>query len=214
MGKLYIVRHSVSYYNELGKFAGNQDIPLSKKGIQDSIALGKKIKQMYPNINLDLVFTSTLSRAFDTAVLLLSELDLGKIPIKISRKRLNNFNDHCMLPIVQFAELKERDYGILQNMDKEDVSRLIDPLLLRKWRRSFYSGPQKGESFEQVYFRTKNFYEESFLPQIKNKDIMIVAHQNTIRALYMLINDISAECIDLIEFANGEIIYIDRFKNE
>lgn len=69
MGNLYVIRHSVSYYNENEIFAGNLDIPLSSKGINDSIKLGDEFRNSEFNKNIDIVFTSALSRSFDTALL-------------------------------------------------------------------------------------------------------------------------------------------------
>ena len=111
MGRLYVMRHSVTYYIEIGRYAGNMDIPLSKSGIEDAINLGKN----YNYKNFDVVFTSQLSRSYDTAMLFLSQLDLKKIPIKLSFEEYQNWRKTDFLPIVQFKELNERDYGILQN---------------------------------------------------------------------------------------------------
>lgn len=205
MGNLYIVRHSLSYFNEQQKYAGNQDIPLSKRGIIDSIELGKKFNYLYHDCNIDAVFTSTLSRSFDTAILLLSELNLQKTPIKISRRKFTNYNKLDMLPIVSFSELNERNYGILQNMDKHEVENLIHPEVLYNWRRNFYAGPVKGETFENVVSRVARFYFDILLPVLKEKDILLVAHQNTIRALYYLIYNVDKLAIKDIEFENSEI---------
>ena len=209
MGKLYVVRHSLSYYNEIGKYAGNQDIPLSKKGIKNSLELGLKFQQEYPNANIDYVFTSTLSRSFDTAVLMLSELNLNKIPIKISRTKLGKFNKPDMLPIIQFSELKERHYGILQNMDKTEVERRIDPQTLLNWRRNFYDGPKDGETFQRVVSRVAKFYFTILEPILQNKDVLLVAHQNTIRALYYLIYNIDKKMIEKVEFENSDFWSFD-----
>lgn len=213
MGRLFVVRHSLSYYNEIGKFAGNQDIPLSKKGISDSILLGKKFQETYPNANIDYVFTSTLSRSFDTAVLMLSEMDTRKIPIKISRQRITTFAKPGMLPIVAFSELNERNYGILQDMDKCQVEKSIDPVTLLNWRRNFYDGPKQGETFQRVVSRVARFYFSVLEPILKDKDVLLVAHQNTIRALYYLIYNIDKTKIDKVEFQNSDIWTFDFQEN-
>lgn len=195
------MRHSLTYYNEAKKFAGNQDIPLSKTGIYDALKAGKNFK--YENI--DVVFTSTLSRSLDTAILFLSQLELEKIPIIISRNQYKNFSRKDLLPIVQFAELNERDYGILQDMDKDQIEKNISPDVLRSWRREYYDGPQKGEKFHRVVSRVAEFYYKILKPTLLTKDVLVVAHQNTARALYYLIYNIDKKNIDDIEFQNSDI---------
>lgn len=201
MGKLYVMRHSATYYNETERFAGNQDIPLSKNGIIDALSMGKNFKYE----NFDLVFTSTLSRSYDTAVLFLSQLQLDKIPIRISKDKLRTFTRKDLLPIVQIEEINERNYGILQDMDKSTIKNSISAELLKSWRRDYYEGPIGGETFQQVVSRVAKFYYNSLLPILKSKDVLVVAHQNTMRALYYLIYNINKCNIDDVEFQNTDM---------
>lgn len=212
MGNLYIIRHSVSYYNENEIFAGNMDIPLSSNGIKESIKIGEEFRNSNFDKNIDIVFTSTLSRSFDTALLFLSKQKLSKTPIVLTRKciKTKKYFD-SFIPIFKISNLNERNYGILQNMTKADVEKMYSSKQIYEWRRAFHSGPTAGETFEQVYNRVKEFYDTCLLSILKEKDVLIVAHQNTIRALYMIIYDISKNDISEIEFPNSKLIFIDKF---
>lgn len=201
MGKLFVMRHSVTYYNENDRFAGNQDIPLSKNGIMDALQMGAK----FTYENFDLVFTSSLSRSYDTAVLFLSQLHLDKVPIRISKEKLRTFTRKDLLPIVQFEELDERNYGILQDMDKHTIANSIPAETLKSWRRDYYEGPIDGETFQQVVSRVAKFYYSILLPALKSKDVLVVAHQNTMRALYYLVYNINKDDMDDIEFQNTDM---------
>ncbi len=77
MAKLILMRHGQSAWNERNLFTGWVDIPLSEKGIQESIEGGKEIR----SIPIDLIFTSTLIRSHMTLAVAMLQHESGKIPV-------------------------------------------------------------------------------------------------------------------------------------
>lgn len=60
---IYIIRHGETDWNAEGRYAGRMDIPLNKKGIEQA----RKLKEKFKNIKIDIVITSPLIRAIQTA---------------------------------------------------------------------------------------------------------------------------------------------------
>ena len=99
--QLVIIRHGKTEYNKLGLFTGWDDAPLAQEGCEEAINAGKLLKMH--GFTFDVVYTSWLSRAIETAWLVLDELD-------------------CLwLPIVKSWRLNERMYGSLTGLSKKMV---------------------------------------------------------------------------------------------
>lgn len=209
MAKLFLMRHSTTYYNENEKFAGILDIPLSPKGINDAIAFGRANQ----GISVDYVYVSSLSRSLDTALLFLSSAYNAKTPIICKRRKISATVENEFLPIIKCAELNERNYGKLQNLSKTRVDELYGREQVFLWRRDFNMGPPAGESFVSILERVGSFFEFDLMVNLKrDKNILIVAHQNTLRALWYLIFKTSETAIKEIEFDNNQLIEIN-FEN-
>ncbi|HHS48325.1 MAG TPA: 2,3-bisphosphoglycerate-dependent phosphoglycerate mutase, partial [Desulfurella acetivorans] len=77
MSKLILVRHGQSIWNDKNLFTGWVDIPLSQKGIFEALNAGEKLSKF----DIDIVYTSKLARAIETALIILSKIDTQKTPI-------------------------------------------------------------------------------------------------------------------------------------
>lgn len=209
MSKLFLMRHSTTYYNENDKFAGVLDIPLSPKGIMEAISFGEEHK----GISIDCVFVSSLSRSLDTALLFLSSAYCLKIPLICKYRRISNKIENEFLPIIRCPELNERHYGELQNLSKTEVDDIYGKEQVFLWRRDYNIGPPKGETFVSILERVKLFFERDLLTKLgQDKNILIVAHQNTLRALWYIIFGGNEVTIKEIEFKNNQLIEI-KFEN-
>lgn len=209
MTKLFLMRHSLTYYNENEKFAGILDIPLSPKGINDAIALGRANK----GIPVDCVYVSSLSRSLDTALLFLSSAYNAKTPIICKRRKISAKIEREFLPIIKCSELNERNYGKLQNLTKKKVDELYGREQVLLWRRDFYMGPPAGESFVSILERVESFFQLDLMVKLmRDKNVLIVAHQNTLRALWYIIFNTSENAMKEIEFDNNQLIEI-TFEN-
>jgi len=213
--KLILMRHGQSEWNKRNLFTGWVDIPLSAKGIEESIDGGKKIAH-FP---IDLIFTSTLIRAQMTAVLAILQHQSGKVPYFLHEKREGKLEQwshihseevrsEC-LPVHVAWELNERMYGDLQGMNKEEMRKKYGAEQVHRWRRSFDEAPPGGESLAMTAARAVPYFQEKVIPVLQSgKNILIAAHGNSLRAIIMFLDRLTEEEVVELELATGEpIVY-------
>lgn len=206
LGRLILLRHGQSAWNQENIFTGWVDIPLSCKGIEESFAAGRALK----DIVIDVVYTSELIRAQMTAFLALSENRVSRIPYRIHpqndpRYRAGKKAD-SLIPVHITEALNERMYGELQGKNKEEMRRLYGSEQVASWRRSFEGKPPSGESLEETCERTVPFFQNTVLPDLqKGKTVLVSAHGNSLRSIVMHIEKLSKEEVVKLEIATGEI---------
>lgn len=167
---LILLRHGQSTWNLENRFTGITDIDLSPFGKIEAKNAGILLKQ-FP---IDLIFTSVLKRVVDTTKIVLNVL--GKD-----------------IPVIKNAALNERCYGDLQGLNKADTIAKYGEDQVNLWRRSFEVIPPNGESLKNTYDRVIPFYKEKIEPELKaNKNILIIAHGNSLRALAMYLENINS----------------------
>ncbi len=210
MSHLVLVRHGESRWNNANKFTGWVDVPLSEVGIQEAILLSKKLQKM----KFDVAFTSKLSRAQMTLILILSEQKRTGIFIheeaehkmwKIQSNRLREED----IPIYTTYLLNERYYGILQGMDKDVARKKYGKKQVHEWRRSYTATPPMGESLQDTYHRAVPYFEEKIIEELKKKkNVIVCAHGNTLRAVLKYIENIPDEDIPNLSISTAQpIIY-------
>lgn len=214
MSTLILMRHGQSLWNQANLFTGWVDIPLSQKGIEESLAGGVKI-QKEP---IDCVFTSTLIRAQMTAVLALSLHESKKIPrmrhpqeepANEMEKIYNSHTESMTLPMLAAWQLNERMYGQLQGLNKQEVAKKYGNEQVQLWRRSFDCAPPGGESLQMTAARVLPYFDREILPKLnQSANVLIVAHGNSLRAIVMQLEHLSKQAVMSLEIATGEpIIY-------
>ena len=172
-GKLILVRHGQSIYNEQNRFTGWKDVDLTQKGIDEAILCASLLKSEV----IDLAFTSDLKRAQKTLSLILDKLELN---ISITKKEAIN----------------ERDYGSLVSQNKFEAAEKYGKEMVQKWRRSYDIPPPDGESLKMTLERTVPYFKNHIIPILsKGKNIIISAHGNSIRSIVMYLLSISEEDI-------------------
>ena len=106
--------------------------------------------------------------------------------------------------------LNERDYGDLTGLNKDMARQEFGEEQVQIWRRSYSDGPPNGESLEDTYNRVIPYFENEIMPALqKNKNVIISAHGNSLRALVKFIEEISKEEIVKLEIATGEPIFYE-----
>ena len=172
-GKLILVRHGQSTYNEENRFTGWKDVDLTQKGVNEALNSAALLK----DIPIDLAFTSNLMRAQKTLDLILGQLNL----------KLN---------ITKNEALNERDYGNLVGQNKLEAAEKYGEDQVQIWRRSYDIPPPKGESLKMTLERTVPYFKNVIQPLLsKNKNIIISAHGNSIRSIVMYLLSISQKDI-------------------
>jgi len=215
MGRLVLIRHGQSVWNKKDVFTGWVDVPLSVDGINDAFLAGEKIA----DIEFDVIFTSVLVRSIETAMLCMSKNKSPKTPVVINLedKKTNSWariNDQAMasqiIPVYQDWRLNERCYGDLQGQNKTRLGEIYGKEQVRIWRRSFDVAPPNGESLKDTAARSIPFLEEKAIPLVKQgKNVLIVAHGNSLRAIVMHLNHLSAREVQDLEIPTGQPLFYD-----
>lgn len=214
MVKLILMRHGQSRWNELNLFTGWVDVPLSLKGMEESIQGGEKIK----DIPIDLIFTSSLIRAQQTAMLVMLQHSSQKVPM-IQHPGQGKLEEWAIIysekahqqtvPVYCAWELNERMYGELQGLNKAETMEKFGRDQVQIWRRSYDVAPPGGESLQMTASRAIPYFKEHIVPALKNGlNVFIAAHGNSLRSIMMILDNLSGEQVAKLELATGEpIIY-------
>ena len=214
MNKLILTRHGQSLWNAENRFTGWVDVDLSEKGVLEAQKSGKLIKDL--NINIDVSYTSFLKRAIKTLTTILQENNLEL-----------KFNTSW--------EINERHYGSLTGLNKEETKNKIGEEQFKKYRRSWDIAPPSmaeddnnqslfsplnanipvgmipfTESLKDTYNRVIPFFERKIKPGLQNdKNIIIAAHGNSLRALCKKLFSISDQKINELEIPTGNPLVIE-----
>ena len=209
MIKLVLVRHGKSAWNKENKFTGWTDVELAPEGIEEARNAGKKLYEA--GFNFDIVYTSVLKRAIDTANYIIDEMHDSDLVIKRNYK------------------LNERHYGALQGLNKQETIDKVGEEQVKLWRRGFVKPPEVtkddprfpgndplykdidksllplAESLKETIERVASYYEEEIKPSLLDKkSVMIVAHGNSLRGLVKYIEKLSDEDIMNLEIPTGK----------
>ena len=181
MNYLVLLRHGESQWNKENRFTGFTDVDLNETGIAEA----KRAGQALQAIKFDKIYTSTLKRAYRTAELALAEM--GQNP-----------------PTIKHDDLRERDYGDLTGLNKDETRKKFGEEQVHIWRRSFDVRPPGGESLKDVVARVTPYYEAHILPDLKaGKNILLAAHGNTLRSMLIILGQNTPENIHTAEIATG-----------
>ncbi len=185
MVKLFLVRHGQSQWNLENRFTGWQNIDITALGQQEARQAGKALM----NESIDIAFTSTLIRAQHTLQIILEEIGKPNIPIIVD------------------AALNERSYGNLEGLNKDETAEKYGVEQVHIWRRSFDVAPPGGESLKDTYDRVIPYFENFIQPELDaGKNVLIVAHGNSLRALIMYLEHLTPAQILEREIATGDPI--------
>jgi 2,3-bisphosphoglycerate-dependent phosphoglycerate mutase len=211
LATLVLVRHGQSQWNLENRFTGWVDVPLSVKGREEAISAGKKLKDM----RFDTMYVSHLMRAIQTLHYILLELSDERIPILYhEEKRIHAWehytgNHDKEIPVYQSVDLAERYYGDLQGLNKAETMKKYGEAQVHLWRRSYDINPPQGESLKDTCERTIPYYKKNIEPELQaGKNVLIVAHGNSLRSITKYVENISDEEIPNVEIPTGvPIVY-------
>ena len=201
MNKLVLLRHGQSQWNLENRFTGWKNVSLTEKGINEADNAGYLLKKN--NIKIDKIFSSVLERANKTA----------EIAIKTSE--IENLHKNGTLIYEKDKRLNERDYGDLVGLNKAETADKYGKDQVHIWRRSYDTPPPNGESLKDVVNRVSPYFTDTILPFIlDNKNVLIVAHGNSLRAIMIQVGMYKPEEISSIELPTGRPLCLDYDKGQ
>ncbi len=207
-GTLILLRHGQSEWNKSNQFTGWVDVRLTEQGKAEAARAGELLVEA--GILPEVLYTSLLTRAIETANIALEKANLSWIPV------------------VRTWRLNERHYGALQGLDKAETLEKYGPEQFQQWRRSFDVPPppidvddQYSQSHDPRYVgidgevplteallnvieRLLPYWEETIVPELAaGNDVLVTAHGNSLRALVKHLENISDEDIAELNIPTG-----------
>ncbi|MGX5697891.1 phosphoglyceromutase [Agromyces soli] len=206
---LVLLRHGNSEWNQQNLFTGWVDVRLSELGRGEAVRAGELLAEQ--GVLPDVLHTSVLTRAIQTANIALDAADRAWIPVRRSWR------------------LNERHYGALQGLDKAETLEKYGPEQFQLWRRSFDVPPPaladdaewsqvgdpryaelsdeelpRTECLKDVIARMLPYWEEGIVPDLAaGKTVLVTAHGNSLRALVKHLDGISDDDIAELNIPTG-----------
>ncbi len=169
-GKLVLVRHGLSTYNDQNRFTGWKDVPLNAQGVAEA----EQAVPLLRGMEFGIAFTSLLVRAQHTLDIMLAGLGQEDIPVE------------------RDLALNERNYGDLIGQDKAEAAERFGAEQVHQWRRSFDVAPPGGESLADTTDRAIPYLHDHIMPEVRaGRNVLVSAHGNSIRAIVMQLLDYS-----------------------
>jgi len=207
--KLVIIRHGESEWNKLNLFTGWKDVDLSLKGQEEARDAGRQLKSN--NFDFDICYTSYLKRAIHTLNYVLEQMDRE------------------WLPVCKSWKLNERHYGALQGLNKAETAKKYGEEQVSIWRRSFDVSPPKlsetdeqnpqnqpqyrdvskyllplCESLKDTIERVIPYFNDIIKKDMESgKNVLIVAHGNSIRSLVKYFDKLTEDEIMKVNIPTG-----------
>ncbi|MCR8671498.1 phosphoglyceromutase [Agrococcus sp. HG114] len=205
---LILLRHGQSTWNEKNLFTGWVDVRLTPKGEEEARRGGELLRER--DLLPDVLYTSLLTRAIQTANIALDAADRAWIPVERSWR------------------LNERHYGDLQGKDKAETLEQYGEEQFMTWRRSFDTPPPpiaddnrysqagdpryaeidgelpKTECLKDVIERFLPYWESTITKDLDaGRTVLVTAHGNSLRALVKHLDAISDDDIAALNIPTG-----------
>lgn len=129
MNYLVLLRHGQSQWNLENRFTGFRDVDITDVGEEEARSAGQRLKNAH--IKFDQVFTSTLKRASHTAEIALEAAG----------------QEHLLESMIHHDDLRERDYGDLTGLNKDETRAKYGDEQVHIWRRSYDVPPPGANAF-------------------------------------------------------------------
>ena len=201
MNCLILLRHGQSEWNLENKFTGLTDISLTEEGRSEAAKAGRLINKL--SLKIDYLYSSVLFRANETAEIAIKETDQKEDFISGNLKMIKN------------EALNERDYGELVGLNKSETTKKFGEKQVHIWRRSYDIPPPGGESLKNVLERVDPFYQKNIMLNIQDqKNVLVVAHGNSLRAMLISLKLYKPENISKIEIETGKPLVVYYKNNE
>ena len=218
MSHLILVRHGQSEWNLQNRFTGWVDVELTSQGKLEACKAGELIKDL--NIKIDYFFSSYQKSAIETLKLILTTIRIKNDVIK------------------KAWQLNERHYGALTGLNKDKMKKVYGKKKVHEFRRSWDVAPEPldknnpyhpinietykdiprekipdTESLKNTYERVIPYFKENILTKI-DKNILISAHGNSIRAICKYLFNLDENKITKLEIPTGNPLILKFDENK
>jgi len=218
MSHLILVRHGQSEWNLQNRFTGWVDVELAVQGKLEACKAGELIKDL--NIKIDYFFCSYQKRSIETLKLILNTIRIKNDVIK------------------RAWQLNERHYGALTGLNKDEMKKVYGEKKVHEFRRSWNVPPEPlnknnpyhpinietykdipkekipdTESLKNTYERVIPYFKENILTKI-DKNILIAAHGNSIRAICKYLFNLDENKITKLEIPTGNPLILKFDENK
>jgi 2,3-bisphosphoglycerate-dependent phosphoglycerate mutase len=206
---LVLLRHGQSTWNLENLFTGWHDVPLSEHGVTEAIEAGRLLRDA--GLAPEVVHTSVLVRAIETAELALAEMGRTWIPVRRSWR------------------LNERHYGALQGLNKKETAERFGQDNVKVWRRSYDVRPPdvdvsderhpshdpryaslppellpSAECLKDVVERMLPYWFDAIVPDLlAHSCVLVSAHGNSLRALVKHLDLLSDQQVVELDIPTG-----------
>ena len=214
MSHLILVRHGQSEWNLENRFTGWVDVDLTPKGKLEACKSGELIKEQ--KLKIDYFFTSYQKRAINTLKLILNTLRIKDIDT------------------IKAWQLNERHYAALTGLNKDEMKKTYGEKKIHEFRRSWNTTPDPlnknnpyhpinietykdvplenipdTESLKDTYERVLPYFKKEIQSKLENnKNVLVAAHGNSIRAICKFLFDLDEKKISLLEIPTGNPLMI------
>ena len=218
MSYLILIRHGQSTWNLEKRFTGWVDVDLTENGQLEAKKAGDLIKSK--NIEINHYFSSLQKRAIDT--------------LKLVQKTLNDKKK-----FTKAWQLNERHYGVLTGLNKIEMIKKLGEKKVHQFRRSWDIKPEPldkksefhplniktyeavsaenipdSESLKDTFKRVTDYYQTEIKKYLKDENVLISAHGNSIRALLKYLLQLDEIQISTLEIPTGNPLLIELDENQ
>ena len=150
MLRIFLIRHGETEWNKVGRLQGNSDVKLTPEGLRQARLLAEHGD--FPA--LDVIYSSDLSRAIETAKFLAARFDL---PVRLA------------------SELREINFGDWEGQSISELLKAHPKSFGRFFTAPERCHPPNGETFLEAQARVMNVVR-NIIAEHENQNVAVVAH--------------------------------------
>ena len=185
MGQIFIARHGETVWNREGRIQGHTDVALSEKGVEQATSLAHRLK----GVRFDAAYASDLSRAFETASVILQDREVPLFP----SPRLREYHKGAFEGLTD-GELRNRFPGEYPSYIAKDLD----------------YAPEGGESTREVSVRMSGVIAEIKEKHL-NHTVLVVGHGGSLRAAMMALLGMPLDANWRFVFGNCTLSIVDTY---
>ncbi len=167
MGNVYIVRHGETMWNAAGRIQGHTDVELTERGKEQARATARRLA----GVNFGVAYSSDMSRARDTALIILGERET---------------------PLHSVPELREYNKGVFEGLTPEEYRQRYPEYFQASLVNDLDFAPPGGETIRQCQARLSAFVS-ALKGNHPDEDVLLVGHGGSLRSGIVALLDLPLE---------------------